>query len=239
MNPQPYQKDSEAGVTLIELMIAITLVAMISTGMLMAMRTSLITLEKVDGRLQSNRRVMGMEQMLSRQIGGVMPVRGSCPNSGGGLAPISAFNGTAQTLHLVSSYSLAEGARGNPRILEFQVIPAEGGGLRLIVNEYLYTGPLSLAPFCINGIFPPAQPRADSFVMADRLAYCRFVYRQRIPDAPRAGGWVPVWDQPNLPAAVRIEMEPLVPNPAQLPLVNVTVPIHITRDLNGQYVDAP
>jgi len=234
---QESTNDPEAGVTLIELMIAITLVAAISTGMLMAMRTSLITLEKVDGRLQSNRRVMGMEQMLNRQIGGVMPVLGGCPNSAGGLVPTPAFNGTAQTLHLVSSYSLAEGARGYPHVLEFQVIPAEGGGLRLIVNEYLYSGPSSLAPFCINGIFLPAQAKPDSFVMADRLAYCRFVYRQRIPDAPRAGGWVPIWDQRNLPAAVRIEMEPLVPNPAQLPLVNVTVPIHITREIDSPYTD--
>ena len=66
------RKQRQAGVTLIELMIAITLVAAISTGMLMAMRTSLITLEKVDARLQSNRRVMGAEQILARQIGGLM-----------------------------------------------------------------------------------------------------------------------------------------------------------------------
>ncbi len=28
-------------------------------------------------------------------------------------------------------------------------------------------------------------------------------------------------------------MEPLIPDPAQLPLVNVTVPIHITREVAG------
>jgi prepilin-type N-terminal cleavage/methylation domain-containing protein len=233
------RKRQQAGVTLIELMIAITLVAAISTGMLMAMRTSLITLEKVDARLQSNRRVMGTQQILSRQIGGVMPVMGNCPNSSGALVPVAAFNGTEQTLHMVSTYSLAEGARGYPHVLEFQVIPADGGGLRLIVNEYLYSGPASTAPFCLNGVFLPVQAKPDSFVMADRLAYCRFLYRQRIPDAPTAGAWVPVWEQINLPAAVRIEMEPLVPDPAQLPLVNVTVPIHITRDVAGQYADTP
>jgi prepilin-type N-terminal cleavage/methylation domain-containing protein len=230
-------KQDQAGVTLIELMIAITLVAAISTGMLMAMRTSLITLEKVDARLQSNRRVMGAEQILSRQIGGAMPVLGDCPNSNGALGRFPVFNGTAQTLHLVSTYSLAEGARGYPHVLEFQVIPAGGGGWRLIVNEYLYGGPASTVPFCLNGAFLPVQAKPDSFVLADRLAFCRFLYRQRVPDAPRAGAWVPVWSDISLPAAVRIEMEPLVPDPAQLPLVNVTVPIHITREVGSPYAD--
>src|SRR5580658_10432185 len=50
---------AQKGFTLIELMISITLVAAISAGMLMAMRAALLTLEKVDARLQSNRRVMG------------------------------------------------------------------------------------------------------------------------------------------------------------------------------------
>ena len=35
------------------------------------------------------------------------------------------FNGNDQTLRLVSSYSLAEGARGYPRVIELQVLPAE------------------------------------------------------------------------------------------------------------------
>src|SRR5580698_9924749 len=112
VSPQPAEaggsmrRASERGVTLIELMIAITLVAALSSGMLMAIRTSLITLEKVDNRLQSNRRVISVNQILSRQLGGVMPVVGMCGSSGGGVGRTAAFNGTAQTLHLVSSFSL-------------------------------------------------------------------------------------------------------------------------------------
>ena len=85
--------------------------------MLMAMRTALITLEKVNHRLQSNRRVVSVQQILSRQIEGVMPVTGDCRNaSGGTIARVPVFNGTDQTLHLVSSYSMSEGSRGTPRI---------------------------------------------------------------------------------------------------------------------------
>src|SRR5262249_39250860 len=96
----------ERGFTLIELLVAITLVAAITTGMLFAMRASLTTMDKVDSRLISNRRVMSVNQILSREISGVMPVTGECGNGGGGVRPHTpAFNGTEQALQLVSSYS--------------------------------------------------------------------------------------------------------------------------------------
>jgi len=228
----------EAGVTLIELMIAITLVAALSVGMLMAMRTSLVTLEKVDNRLQFNRRVMSVEQIVSREIGGVIPVVGLCSAPGAAAAGRAVFQGNQETLHLVSSYSLSEGARGFPRIVEFQVMPSEGGWVRLVMNEHPYTGPASTAPFCFNMLPVPAQATPSSLIVADRLAYCRISYREINRDAPREGNWVGLWNETNLPSAVHIEMVPLASDAAQLPLVSVTVPIHVTLDVGAPYNDA-
>src|SRR5579871_4678493 len=97
----------ESGVTLLELLIAITLVAALSVGMLMAMRTSLVTLERIDAHLQSNRRVKGAEQILASEIGGLIPVTGAC-------APTVFFVGDQASLRMVSTYSIAGGARGSP-----------------------------------------------------------------------------------------------------------------------------
>ena len=149
------------------------------------------------------------------------------------------FIGTPQTLRMVSTYSLAEGSRGYPRLLEFQVISSNLGGVRLIVNESLYTGPSSLVPFCAGPGEAPAQATPQSFVLADRLASCTLSYREAIPDTPVPGNWMPGWDRQNLPAAVHVEMTPLAPDPASLPLVSVTVPIHITRDIGVPYDDSP
>lgn len=226
---------AQCGFTLIELMVAITLVAGISVGMLMAIRTSLLTMQKVGDRLQSNRRVVSVQQILSREIGGVMPVAGQCGLEGPPNIPI--FSGTSETLRLVSVFSMTEGARGYPRILEFQVAQSQGGGVRLIANEHLYSGPLSTAPFCIAGQVPPVEATPASFVVADHLAYCRISYHEMIPDAPLQGSWIPAWTRPDLPSAVRIEMAQLAPNPSQLPAVSLTVPIHVTRDVLGQYDD--
>jgi hypothetical protein len=216
-------------------MIAVTLVAAIATSMLFAVRTGLLSLSKVDGRLMSNRRVMGAEKILAREIGGVMPVEGFCSDG----SQTAIFNGTEQTLHLVTTYSLAEGSRGAPRVVELQVAPSDGGGLRLIANEFPYVGPYSTAQFCSGNAFRAGEATPQSFVIADRLAYCRFSY-QDVDPAKRMGNgnWLPAWNKLNLPAGVHVAMAPSSPDPAFLPLANVTVPIHITRDVNAQYNDS-
>jgi prepilin-type N-terminal cleavage/methylation domain-containing protein len=219
---------SQRGVTLVELLIVVTLVAALSTGMLMAMRIALITLEKTQGRLEANRRAMTVQQLITRQIGGVMPVLADC----GGLR--AAFSGTPDTLRLVTTYSLEEGARGSPRVVEYRVAPDPGGGARLLMNEAIYAGPASTAPLCPGRSLPPGL---SVVVLGERLAYCRFVYHEAPPDALDGGNWVGAWDRPNLPSAVRIEMAPREFNPSQLPMATLHIPIHVNRDVVAAYAD--
>jgi prepilin-type N-terminal cleavage/methylation domain-containing protein len=222
---------SQKGFTLIELMISITLVAALSTGMLMAMRTSLLSLEKINVRLQFNRRVMGMQHVLTRQIGGLMPVTSDCAG-----ARIPIFKGEPDSLRFVSSYSMAEGARGYPQFDELRVIKGEAG-FQLIVMEHQYTGPSSTEPFCGGAAVPTSQGPV-AIVVADRLASCSFSYREQIPDQPPSDKWLSSWDRQELPAAVKIEMTPLDSSPSLLPVMNVTVPIRITRQVRSSYEDA-
>lgn len=226
-------RPEQRGFTLIELMISIMLVAALATGMLMAMRTSLLSLEKINSRLQFNRRVMGMQNLVTRQIGGVMPIVGDC-----GTVRTPIFQGAPESLLMVSSYSMAEGARGYPQIEQFKVVRGEQG-VRLIVTELPYTGPSSTASFCGEQAgFADAIPATQSsMILADRLASCTFSYREAIPDQFPSEKWLPVWDKPDLPGAVKIEMTPLDSSPALLPVLNVTVPIHVTRQVRNSYED--
>lgn len=219
------RRSRERGVTLVELLIAVSLVAAISTGLLLSMRTSLTALERTQGRLEENRRTMGVQQLILRQIGGVMPVMEDC----GGPGRRAAFRGTEETLRFVSGHSLAQGSRGYPQVVEYLVAPESGGGFRLLLRERLFYGSGAAGPACAANPAP--------IVLAERLAYCRFFYREFIPESLDQGNWVPAWDRPNLPASVRLEMAPAAPNPARLPMVSLHVPIHITRDVLGIYVD--
>jgi hypothetical protein len=216
------------------MMIAVTLVAAIITGLLMAMRTGLTAYEKVNRRLEDNRRAMGLDQALHRQFGGMMPVTGEC---GIGGPKVPAFNGDAASVRFVSSFSLAEGARGYPRVVEYVAAPDPNGGIRLMMNERAFSGPASLAPLCVNNTFPPVQITPQSVEMAGRLAYCRFGYRVPVPDSPVGAEWIPVWQRPDLPRAVRIEMMPLAGNPTRLPMLTLNVPVHVTRLVAGVYAD--
>jgi prepilin-type N-terminal cleavage/methylation domain-containing protein len=229
---------SERGVTLLELMIAVTLVAALSAGMLMAMHTSLLTYQKVSQRLDSNRRVMRIEQILTRQLAAVMPVPAVCTTSGGGVVQSASFSGTENTLRLVSSFSIAEGAHGYPQIVEYQAAPAGDGSLRLVMTERPYTGPQSTALFCADPQSAPLPPPATTLVLAEHLASFRVSYHQPY-DISRfvETAWLPLWDRPVLPAAVRIDMKPLTPDAGSLPLLGVTIPIRVDRDPRVPYVD--
>ncbi len=222
---------------MVELLIAITLVALLSTAMLMALRGGFLSYRKTTDRMQDNRRTTNVETILARQIANVIPAVSGCGAGGGGMGMIPFFNGTPTSLRLISSYSMTEGARGLPRIIEMQVVPNPNGGVRLVINEHLYTGPSSTTPFCAEGRFLPVVLGPESFVAADSLAYCRFLYREAIPESVLPGNWVPVWTQANLPRAVRIEMAPLKVGPGRLPVMPVTVPIHITREVLATYSD--
>jgi len=220
-------REKQRGFTLIELMIAVTLVAAISTGMLMAMRTGLLTLEKVEGRLQDNRRVVSVQQMLVRQLSSVMPSVGDCGGKRGSL-----FSGTDQRVQMVTSYSLANGARGYPQFIDLEVLPDPQGGLRLVENEHFYFSPSSTSPFCAPQGFTP-----QSFEVARGLALCRISYREYIPDSADGGKWLAAWNRTDLPGALKIEMRPLRADPAHLTLQTVSIPIRVNRLVMGQYDD--
>jgi hypothetical protein len=137
-------------------------------------------------------------------------------------------------LRFISSYSIAEGARGYPQIVEYRVLPGDHGGVRLLATEHPYTGPASTTLFCNSG---PA-PGGTAYVLAENLAYCYFSYHEpykqnMFVETP----WLPLWDKPVLPAGVHIEMRPSVPAAGGLSVLNVTVPIMVDRDPLSVYDD--
>src|SRR5262249_33746876 len=153
------------------------------------------------------------------------------------------FQGEPQTMRLVSTFSLQQAWRGQPQILEMFVIPVDQGeGVRLVVNEIPYTGPLGAAQLCPalmpdpqTGIslprFVPVIPGPHSFVLADKLAYCRFVFLAPpvSPGAPET--WIANWNRPAWPLAVRVEMAPVEPDPSRLQPITAVAPIFVRRPL--------
>jgi prepilin-type N-terminal cleavage/methylation domain-containing protein len=235
----------QAGVTLIEVLIAITLLGLLTTAMLFAMRVGLMAFSKTDTKLMDNRRVVGAQRVVEQELEGLMPVIAPC---GGPGMKAAFFQGEAQTMRLVSTFTLQQAWRGQPQILELFVIPGEQQGVRLVVNEIPYTGPEEAGQICPamtqdveSGLpvprFAPVVAGPNSFVLADKLAYCRFVYLAPavVPFGPEI--WTAHWVKAGWPLAVRIEMAPLEPDPSRLQPITVVAPIFIRRAVDGIYAD--
>lgn len=243
------RKRAQAGVTLMEVLIAVSLLSLLSVGILFALRVGLSAMSKANTRLMDNRRVAGAQKILQQQLAGFIPLIALCsPAQREPGIRVPFFQGEPQSLRIVSTYSLEGASRGFSQILEFQVTPGEEGkGVRLVVNEIPYTGPLSAGSLCLGLAadpalgaqslrFKPIEVGPGSFVLADRLAYCRFSYLMAAPP-PALEAWRPNWYLPRWPIAVRMEMAPLEPNPSRLNPVTVTAPLHVNRDPAARYTD--
>ncbi len=239
----------DAGFTLIEILIAITLVGLISVAMLVALRVALNSETKADARLMSNRRVVGAQSALEQELNGFMAEVAIWTNASGGRQNVPFFGGDPASMRFVSSYSLNDASRGLPQLLEFAVLPGDNGvGARLIVNELPYRGGYSagarIAGFESDGgaaphpVFFPIQPGPNSFVLADHLAYCRMLYLAEEQNPPRQE-WRTDWIQRTWPLAVRIEMAPLDSETALLHPMTVTAAFHAFRDPDKKYGDEP
>src|SRR5664279_4290777 len=129
------------GMTLMEVLIAVSLVALLSTGMLFALRAGLGSVQSINRHVQTARKASGAQTILEQQFAGLMPVVAPCRTGAAqeyGM-PAAYFQGAPGAIRFVTSYSLEEAGRGRPQILELFVIPAQdGAGVRLVVNETPY-----------------------------------------------------------------------------------------------------
>jgi hypothetical protein len=208
--------------------------------MLFALRIGLSAFARTDQKLMDNRRVAGAQRILEQELQGMIPVIGLCGEAG---LKFGFFQGAEQVMRLVSSFSLQQAWRGSPQILELFVISGEeGNGVRLVVNESLYTGPASAGRVCTgrgeSGLnFIPPVPGQTSFVLADKLAYCRFSYLGPGRELGDPGMWSAAWDRKGWPFAIRVEMAPLDANPSRLQPISLTAPIYMHRSPDLQYAD--
>jgi prepilin-type N-terminal cleavage/methylation domain-containing protein len=238
-------RNPESGMTLIEILVAVTLLSLLSVAVLVAMRMGFNTMDKTDAHLVHDRRVSNARRIIENEIAGYTWSLANFRPTPDRTISVPFAEWAAHEMRFVTSYSLGDAWRGRPHIAVMQVIPGENNrGVRLIVNETLYTGP-DQAGATVTDVtesgpsFALVPAGAQSFVLADQLAYCRFEYLE--PQAyATPPAWRTDWRRPGLtPLGVRILMAPLESKPAESEIANITVPMNVTRDPNVQYVDLP
>ena len=245
-------KNPRAGITLIEVLIAVSLLSLLSVGMLYAMRLGFTTMEKTDAHLVQNRKVVNVRQIVENEIEGFIPTNAEWHRDPQTVFTLQFQQWEGSSMRFVTSYSLQDAWRGRLQIAALQVIPGEDNiGVRLIVNELPYTGPAQAGLMIVGqepdpetGIpvtrYAPIVASNQSFVLADKLAYCRFTYLEPRTEPPLRI-WRPNWvRQQDLPLGIRIDMAPLTSAPSEVKMSTVTAmfPVNPTN-LNGNgYTDA-
>ena len=212
---------SRAGMTLIEILVAVTLLGLLSVGLVTALQVAAGAWSSSRNARSQDRRIANANALLHAQFAGVTPVQPMILRPGLAVPAGPFFQGEPTAMRFVSSYSMTEGVRGGLQIVELQTSPGQQG-TRLILTQTPYRGPLSVGRFIVGVeplpeppsfhlLFTPLQMRADSLIVADRLAEVRFSYLRGSRGANEPDVWVSVWDQPQqLPQAIRVDLQPLV-----------------------------
>ncbi|MGH9429424.1 MAG: PulJ/GspJ family protein [Terriglobia bacterium] len=127
------RKDS--GFTLMELLVSITLMSLVAVAIHSGFRLSLSSWEKSEKALQRQRTLHFVLDLISRQVGSIVPYY-SRQQLEGTPVDVLLFQGTAQGVRFVSSFSSEGRAADGLRLVEYFLADSPAGdGKALLINE--------------------------------------------------------------------------------------------------------
>jgi len=217
-------------------MVAVTLLGLLSVGIITALQIGAGSWMGTRERLTQDRRISSANQLFHSAFSGIVPMTAQ-PMPGGEVHfPVTLFfQGEPKTMRFVSAYSITSGSRSGLNVFELQVVESKNGR-RVLLNQFPYGGPFRAGEL-IEGIEPmpdgrgrrllfrPVEPRGNSLIVADELTDCEFRYlrQPRRPDEPTE--WIDVWSNPRaLPLAISVRLTPAA-DPGHLLPVSITTPI--------------
>lgn len=226
----------DAGLTLIEVMVAVTLLALLSVGIITALQIGAGSWMGTRERLTHDRRISSANQIFHSAFSGMVAMTAQPAPGGEARFPLTLFfQGEPQTMRFVSAYSVTAGNRGGLNVFELQVVDSDNGR-RVLLNQFPYGGPYQAGEL-ITGIeplpdgsgrrllFQAVEPRGSSLIVADELIDCDFRYLRQPLRSGEPPEWIEVWTDPRvLPLAVSVRLTPRAEQGRLLP-VSITAQI--------------
>ncbi len=207
---------SKRGVTLIELLVAISLMGMISLALLFSMRIGSGAWRRGNARMAANRGVIAAGDLISAQLADVQARR---VKWGPDDSPtfFAYFDGAPERLRLLTSYSLALRSRGGVWLAEYFFVK-EGDGCALRYYERQYDTDRDIAstvrgagfdPFAnrMSVLFNSDPPASSGRTLYTGLRDCRFEYLIEPQDAPAYWGKYWITNDRYLPRSVAVRVE--------------------------------
>ena len=238
------------GMTLIEVLVAVALMSMLSVGLFTALQIGATSWQTTRERLMLDRRVATANAILHSSLASIVPLLAEIPPERTiGLRQLLFFQGEPDSMRFVSAYSVTEGVRGGLRIVELRVSSAPNG-LRILLNQLPYLGPLSAGSLVADRVSDPDFPRGriifspiralpTSLIIADELATCNFSYLRRSRRQGEPTAWLAYWGElDSLPAAIRVSLSPSSQEARVLP-VSITTAVRAEWAPGGQGAAPP
>jgi general secretion pathway protein J len=187
----------EAGFTLLEILVSVTLVAMMAVALWAVFRVSIRAWARGTESIDVNQRHRSILDMVRKQLASAYPlfIQPSPPAVG---APYLVFSGSENSLRFISLNSLQFQESPGLTLVSYEITQDSNGEYSLVEKEARYTGQLSDPEELI--VFSRAIP------IFEKLASCTFEYFD--PDNTQSS-WIREWEGQNsmrLPLAVSITM---------------------------------
>jgi len=198
---RPVSNTSDRGFTLIETVIAVTLVAMMAVGLWSAFRVSLASWKRGTDSVDANQRHRSIVDLVKKQMASIYAVIAPIDlQAGGTVYPV--FAGTDSSVQFISLNSLRFYEHPGLTMVSYNVEQDRSGAYSLVEREAQYVG---LEPgresFFDREVTQP-------FVIFENLTSFTFEYFDP-GDSDRPARWVTEWDAKEtteLPAAISMTM---------------------------------
>ncbi len=190
----------EAGFTLLEMLIAVTLVAMMAVGLWSVFRVSIRSWSRGTDFIDANQRHRSIIDLVRKQMASAYPVF-TPPDLQQGTAPVLIFSGAESGLHFVSLNSLQFLESPGLTLVSYEIAQDSNGEYSLVEKEARYTGQLPDQEAMTNLSRPTP--------IFENLLSCTFEYFDPGDNANPAQ-WVREWDaekEGRLPEAISVTME--------------------------------
>lgn len=201
-------KQTDRGFTLIEVLIAITLLGVMVVLLFASLRIAAESWDAGEKKISQVNRRMVVYQFFKRHLADIRPLNTPAnPETGQEAVPI--FEGKPQSLRFVASMPASAARRG---LQVFSIAPA---------RQNPHTIQVSLRPY------PPRQ--SDERSQPDDLLHdvesLRFAYFGKLDDTMQSGQWQEQWfSQQTLPSLIKVSIR----LKEDTPWLDMLLPLHIT-----------
>ena len=207
MTHRMYRSARPAGFTLVELLLALTLMSMLLALAYGGLRAATRATDRGQNILEDSSRIRMAHQFVRRQLNQISPLAFEQSDDG---TERTVFIGEEQRIRYVAPMPGYLGF-GGPQVQELEIVRG-AEGLELVLSHAL-----------LQGFEDEMLYERDPIPLVDHIESARFSFLG-LDEAGELAGWTSVWDQPDaLPKSIALEIEFVEDVYIQWPLLTASV----------------